>query len=60
MTSPTENASVWVPKESRPPPAATTGTLTASTTRGTSAMVPVRSAPLRGRNQPLWPPASAP
>jgi hypothetical protein len=42
------------------PPAAITGTFTASTTCGTSAKVPGCSAMFSVRNMPRWPPASAP
>ena len=42
------------------PPAATTGTATASTTCGTSAIVPTSAASNGPANVPRWPPASLP
>jgi hypothetical protein len=49
-----------MPRASPMPPAATTGSLTASTTCGTSAMVPVRESSDGCRKEPRWPPASKP
>ena len=49
-----------IPRPSAMPPAATTGTSTASTTCGTSAMVPGWESTVSVRNMPRWPPASYP
>src|ERR1700692_1167693 len=57
--APSANAAA-IPRPSAMPPAAMTGTFTASTICGTSAKVPGCSAILSVRNMPRWPPASAP
>ena len=60
--APSANAAA-MPRASATPPAAMTGTSTASTTCGTSANVPscvATSAMSVARNMPRWPPASAP
>src|SRR5664280_1842651 len=49
-----------MPRPSAMPPAAITGTFTASTTCGTSTKVPGCCAISSVRNMPRWPPASAP
>ena len=49
-----------MPRPSPMPPAAITGTFTASTTCGTSAIVPAWRAMSSFRNMPRWPPASLP
>ena len=57
--APSANAAA-MPRPSAIPPAARTGTLTASTTCGTSANVPGCSPIFSVRNMPRWPPASTP
>ena len=49
-----------MPRPSAMPPAAITGTPTASATCGTSAKVPTCASTRSSRNMPRWPPASAP
>ena len=58
-SAPSANAAT-IPRASAIPPAATTGTSTASTICGTNAIVPTCAATSLVRNMPRCPPASAP